>query len=594
MEEKLKNISLQKEPIMEGKLTGYPSIDKPWMKYYPNELLLARQMYSKKYNRIIDKIKDAWQNPEESIINYYDTEIKAGDFFNRVYDVAKSLVALGVKKGDSIVASLESVPEYIELLLASELIGCSIKDFLGSSSEVIDLINSDDAVSYYIAPDYLSDSDANEIYNRTNIKNIITINPLYSAQDKSKVRENILEVINSKYLNKITKDTRNISWDEFLKIGKNIEHIEENNDNSIKLFSTFTSGSVGNPKEVMHSSESVLGIVNQLTLFPFHQKCKDTWLDTIAPPIHATVIISMICYPLADGKKLILDPYCKLQDIDIEMMHYEPTCWGGPPVCFNTLLESSRIPKDYDMSYFKLIGFGAEPITKKFAQSVQRFLDEHNCKTQFSTSYGQTEGGTGFTTTFNKEMVFLGSYGIPYIDTTISIFEPNTTNELKYNEIGEICKSGPGIMLGYTDKKLTDEVLKIHPDGKLWLHTGDFGYMTEEGLLFVLGRERIEVYPNKFIFPLDIENKIASVDGVKDAIVVSGKNNDDAKLKVPYLFIVPEKNISIGELLVKVNDLINTELLLEQKPKELFVIDEKPMSKFKVDKKALQKKYNLI
>ena len=48
MEEKLKNISLQKEPIMEGKLTGYPSIDKPWMKYYPNELLLARQMYSKK------------------------------------------------------------------------------------------------------------------------------------------------------------------------------------------------------------------------------------------------------------------------------------------------------------------------------------------------------------------------------------------------------------------------------------------------------------------------------------------------------------------------------------------------------------------
>ena len=191
-------------------------------------------------------------------------------------------------------------------------------------------------------------------------------------------------------------------------------------------------------------------------------------------------------------------------------------------------------------------------------------------------------------------MVFSGSYGIPYIDTTISIFEPNTTNELKYNEIGEICKTGPGIMIGYTDKSLTDQVLKIHQDGKLWLHTGDFGYMTEEGLLFVLGRERIEVYPNKFIFPLDIENKIVSVDGVKDAIVVSGKNNYDAKLKVPYLFIVPEKNISIGELLVKINDLINTELLLEQKPKELFVIDEKPMSKFKVDKKALQKKYNLI
>ena len=76
--------------------------------------------------------------------------------------------------------------------------------------------------------------------------------------------------------------------------------------------------------------------------------------------------------------------------------------------------------------------------------------------------------------------------------------------------------------------------------------------------------------------------------------VYSGKDSDNKDFEVPYLFIVPEKNISIGELLVKVNNLIKEELSLEEKPKDVFVINEKPISKFKVDRKVLQKKYNLV
>lgn len=191
-------------------------------------------------------------------------------------------------------------------------------------------------------------------------------------------------------------------------------------------------------------------------------------------------------------------------------------------------------------------------------------------------------------------MILSGSAGIPLIDTIVSIFKPSTIEELQYNEIGEICKSGPGIMLGYSDKALTDEVIKIHPDGNLWLHTGDFGYMTEQGLLFVLGRERIQVSSDKFVFPLEIEDKIASVDGVKDAVIVSGKDKNGTEFRVPYLFIVPEKGMSESELLTRVNAFIATELSPEQKPKSVFIIEKKPISKFKVDRKALQQKFNLI
>ena len=67
------------------------------MKYYPQELLSARPIF----NSVLERIKMVWQNPDETILNYYDTTIKAGDFFARVDQVAKSLVSMGVKKGDA-------------------------------------------------------------------------------------------------------------------------------------------------------------------------------------------------------------------------------------------------------------------------------------------------------------------------------------------------------------------------------------------------------------------------------------------------------------------------------------------------------------
>lgn len=574
----------------EKKLTGYPSIDKPWLSNYPSNLIPPR----KKFDRILDKLKDIWTNPKEAIINYYDTEIEAGTFFNVIDDVAKALATLDVKQGDSIVASLEAVPEYIELLLACEMIGCSIKNYLGDAEQIISLINADNTVKLYIAPNYLNSSDAVSIYTATNIKNIIVVDPLFSVQDKRNLRSNIAEVIKSKYSAETTNDTRNIAWNEFLEKGRNVDSIKVNDKNSIRLFSAFTSGSTGEPKEVIHSSESVLGIVNQLTLFPSDEKDRSTWLHTITPPSHVATVISMMCYPLADGKELILDPYCKIEDTDIEVMHFKPTHWGLAPIYFNALLESNRMPKDYDMSYFKLIGFGAEPLTKKYIEKVQKFLNAHNCGDIYTASYGQSEGGTGFTTAFGKEMILSGSFGFPYIDTTISIFEPNTTKELKYYEIGEICKSGPGIMLGYFDEKMTDEVLKKHPDGNIWLHTGDFGYMTEEGLLFVLGRNKINVYPNKSVFPLAIANKLSVAEGVKDLVIVAGKDIIHDGYELPYLFIIPEQNQDIQSILNNLDKLILTELLPEEIPAKTFVIDEKPIKHFKTDVCALQQRYHLV
>lgn len=571
----------------EKKFTGFPSIDKPWLSQYPENLISGRKIYSN-VNEAIHKV---WTSRTEIIIDYYGAQITVKDFFDVVARISSALSLSGIEEGDSIVVSLESVPEFIELLLACERLGVTLKSYIGESEDIVELLNSSSS-KLYITHDYLSEAEAQKIYGNTSVQHIITVNPLHSANKSFEIRSNIMSSIKEHYPKCPTSNPKNITWEAFLDVEPCEFHFDDNTKANI-LFSAFTSGTTDTPKEVLHTSESILGIVNQLILSHSNKNERDTWLLAILPPTLVAVVFAMMLYPIIDGKRLILDPYAKIEDLDIEMMFYEPSCWGMVPAFFNSLLKSSRIPQNYDMSYFKLIGFGAELVSKKFITRVELFLKLHNCKAPLSAGYGQSEGGSDFTICIGHDMLMSGSAGIPLIDTTISIFIPGTTSELQYNQIGEICKCGPGLMLGYRNSK-KDSVLVKHSDEKIWLHTGHYGFMTKEGLLFVLGRNKINVYPGKTVFAVTVENKLSDIKGVEDLVIVTGKDTIHDGYDKPYLFIIPENNQNIQNVLNNLNELILKELMPEEMPVKILVINKKPIKRFKTDIRSLQEKYNLV
>ena len=593
-DEKLRNLYLRKISSGElyGSMVGYASIDKPWLGYYPELMFNER----KKYNKIIDYIKDTWQGYEKDIIiSYYNSNITVKEFFDNVEKTARSLKILGLNKGDTIVTNLESVPEFIYIFFAAETIGVNIKNKIGATiEEMVEVINDGNA-KCFMTHDYMSGKDVDVIYNQTQLKNIIMVNPLeYADGDIYSLENHIKENILSKYDSEISKDIRNISWKEFMSLGKDYtDEIYVQSDEFTKLFSAYTSGSTGNRKEVIHSSKTFLEMLYQM-IFPLPKPEKrDTWLLPTFPPTLVAIVVAFICMPLAEGKRLILDPYAKIEDIDLEIMHYEPTCIGIVPVFFDVLLDSKRIPDDYDMSYFKIIGFGAEPMTRKYTHKVLEFMKKHNCNANFNAGYGNSEGGSEFTIAFGADMILSGSSGFPLINTTVSVFKQGTEEELSYGEIGELCKSGSGIMLGYSTEEETSKVIKIHSDGKKWLHTGDIGYITKEGFVFVLGREGIKVYSDKIVYGLTIENKVMDLDGIKSAIVVSGDSLKHESYQSPYLFIVKEEDADYNELLVKIEDMLKSVLQEEEYPEQVYFIDNKPIAHFKVDRKLLRKKYNI-
>lgn len=575
---------------IEGPPTGYASIDKPWLAYYPEIMFYER----KKYNKIIDYIKEVWSGYDNDLImHYYGKDITAKEFFDNIELAAKSLKVLGLEKGDTIITNLEGVPEFVYLFFAAETIGVNVKNKIGADAIEISEVINESSANYLFAHDYTSKEDVETIYKSTKLSNIIMVNPLENG-NINELRENIKKCIKSRYTKELSNNIRNIKWKEFLELGKAYKgqtYIES--DENTKLFSAYTSGSTGERKEVIHTSKTFLEMLDQMAFPTPRGNKRETWLWPVYPPSLVAVIVAYMCMPLVLGRYSVLDPFFDYKDIDLEMMEYKPNSTGLVPVFLEALIQSKRIPEDYDMSYLKILGFGAEALPRKFVQKIEDFLAKNNCHAPLNGGYGNSEGGSQITIAFNNEILKSGSSGFPLINSTISVFKPGTEEELSYGEIGELCKAGTGIMLGYKTEEETSKTVKIHKDGKRWLHTGDLGYITKEGFVFVFGREGIKVHLNETVYPLVIENKVTDIEGVKTAIIVSGDSKKNNNYQGVYLFIVPEENYDIEKLSNEIEIKLKEVLKKEELPEETYIIKEKPISHFKVDRKILRKEYKI-
>ena len=195
--------------------------------------------------------------------------------------------------------------------------------------------------------------------------------------------------------------------------------------------------------------------------------------------------------------------------------------------------------KGFDLSFFESTGAGGDSISAQFERDINEFLKEHNSRYAIAKGYGMTEISSAAAASHGNVNKFM-SAGIPHLKTVISIFKPGTDIELKYGETGEICMSAPTVMLGYYNQpEVTSDILRVHKDGKKWIHSGDIGYMDEDGFLFIKGRiKRMIVRHDGFkVFPSLIENVISSHSAVQQCCVVGKKDAEHSQGDIPIAFV---------------------------------------------------------
>ncbi|MBQ1996237.1 MAG: acyl--CoA ligase, partial [Clostridia bacterium] len=526
----------------EKTVRGKASVEKPWLQYYPEEL----RNFVPYEGTLTDFILKNNPDHDRTIIEFYGKTFTLNDIFAERDKIAKSLLAAGVKENDKLVVILRAVPEFIFVLLAAEKIGAAIVCHDGEPEERAAAIR-DAKAKVVFSNDFITKEDEELYFKDSELETLVLVSP-YTYGIKEEMPDYVSEAIEKLYNESRPSDERTFAWNDFLKKGENLEnevYPEKNPDRH--LYCSYTSGSTGPSKQVIHSARSMNGVLSQLIIpggFGFTMKV----LHTLLPPALVAIANSILLFNVALGNHLVLSPFCEAEDIDLEFLRYSPNQMIAVPMMVEILMNSKRIPKDYSMKDLYVIGGGADPMHNKWLRRMQDFLRSHGSSAVFSMCYGLSEAGSTVANPKpNADFRNCGG-GIPMRGTTISIFEPGTHNELSYGEIGEICTSGPSSMLGYSTKEETDKTLQLHEDGKMWVHTGDYGCMNQFGELFVYGRGLNKRFGGGYLYTTVMENKIVDVKGVEDCFFVIVPDKENEGCFVPYLYVVPEKGVELKNI----------------------------------------------
>lgn len=561
-------------------LTGKASVDKPWLQFYPEALRNVEVP-----TITVETFLRA-KNPDENKIafEYYGNKITWKEFWGEVDKAAKSLKILGFGEENRIPVFLQSVPAHFILLIAAERIGAAIICRDDIPEELCFAIRKSKSETAFVM-DYTSKSDEDLFRATTPMKRVIKVSP-YDYADRKSVPDYVEKEIASRYTGAIETTEGDLTWDEFLALGKDYtEDYMAQEDANRPVFGAYTSGSTGISKLVIHSSSNIVATAFQMSIFIPPSDVPEKWWLPILPPALIAVTVSMAIFPLSAGLIMVLDPFCPLEDIDIAFMEQKPNFWALIPMFCEMLMKSDRIPEDYDMSHLRSIGTGAEAMNERKTQEVEAFFHKHNVKATLSAGYGQSEGCSNFTLPNPMFPLVDGCVGMPMPATTMAVFSEDL-EELNYGEIGELCMTGPAMMLhyaGWRGDELTESTLINHPDGNCWLHTGDKAYINEHGIVYILGRGTTKRFGGGELYMMRMETKAVRVAGVEDGFFCFVPDQDHEGYFLPYFFVILDETKSLDEVKAGLADALEE----YEYPVDIRVIKERPYFHFKTNRKEL-------
>ena len=324
---------------------------------------------------------------------------------------------------------------------------------------------------------------------------------------------------------KITKPDKNdsscISWSSFIKDGKRyhmtFDSMTKKDDPAVILHS---GGTTGSPKSIVLSSANFNALVEQAKIMLQDVLPGDRILGVL-PIFHGFGLgVTMHC-AVAKGVEIQLIPQFDAKKFGKILTKDRPNLIMGVPTLFEAMTNVDE--KGLDLSYLKYVVCGGDSLNQNLIDKVNNYLREHNGRIRICQGYGMTEclGAVcvGFKDETNRDL----SMGIPLPGDYLKIVDPKTLNEMPIGEPGEICVSGPTVMMGYLDNpKETNEILREHSDGRIWLHTGDMGYMNDEGIFYYQQRIKRMIISSGFnVYPNQIESVICEHEAVLNCTVIA-------------------------------------------------------------------------
>lgn len=560
----------------EKKLTGYPSIDKPWLKYYSEEAINAPLRERTIYQFFWESSKN---HLSDIGFDYYGTKISYGQMFDLILQAAAAFKALGVADGDMVTIMSMQTPESIACVYALNYIGATanLVYMTLSAEEILETMQNTKSKALVILDSALEKLAAI----RADISVPVVV---LGAADSMPMALKLAMRLKTRPISH-----SDLTWKNFLILAKKSGAGHPAQDSKNAAIVVYTSGSTGKPKGVMLSSDNLNAIPMQVRWTDRNYHRGETLLFIM--PIFFGFGIGMLHHCSCMGLRIFLRIATDGDTIGKLYNRIKPNRFvGGPP-----LLEGIMKHTKGDLSRCIEFTGGGEKISPDKENEFNCFLKDHHSPMRYIPGYGMTEFCSTVTSNMFKAYK-QGSVGIPMVSTNVKVVDTDTGTELPYNQTGELCFCCPNTMIGYyKDQEATKKAIEIDADGNRWMHTEDLGYVDEDGFVFIVGRiKRIYVVRSATgdyfkIYPQMIENIILHDPVVEycGTVVVSDKQ----RVNIPIVFVsLRDHTIDKKAVLCRLYELVKKELPEYDQPREVEILDRMPMTQSgKIDYQILEK-----